>query len=95
MNYCIALCLCCLLSFFVTGLSDFLVCILWSCSFFCCFVLIFDFHSSHKMAKKPDTAETQKSKNAEKRDPQKSVSAVVFTNSVPNFWGGLKNANFC
>ena len=38
-------------------------------------------------------------KNGHRKKKQKkghflSVSAVVFTNSVPNFWGGLKNAIF-
>ena len=41
--------------------------------------------------KKPDTAKTQKSKNAEKPDKKKSVSEVVFTDSVLKFFGaGLK-----
>ena len=56
---------------------------------FCCFSFL------SKKDQKTDTAETQQKQNAEKRDQKKSVSAVVFTNSVPpNFWGGLKNAIF-
>ena len=66
---------------------------------FCCLVLNFVFFVfsflSKKTPKKPDTAKTQKSKNAEKPDKKKKVSAVVFTNSVLQFFGvGLKFSFF-
>ena len=48
------------------------------------FCLVFNFSF---LSKKLDTAKTQKSK-MQKKD-KKSVSAVVFTNRVPNL-GGLK-----
>ena len=82
---------------FVTRLSGLLVCILWSFFLFCFFVVLFWLclfcfsFLSKKTPKKPDTAKTQESKNAEKTDKQNSVSAVVFTNSIFNFFGvGLK-----
>ena len=87
---CIILFLCC----FVTRLSGLLVCILWSFFLFCfcCFVLnfVFFYSSQKKTTKKTDTAKSQKSKKAEKPE-KKTVSAVVFTNSVLQFFGvGLK-----
>ena len=72
------------------GLLSFFVVLFWNLSFFV-------FHSSPKKTpKKPDTAKTpKKQKCRNKRTKQKSVSAVVFTNSVPNLWGvSLKNADF-
>ena len=89
---CIILLLCC---FFVTRLSGLIVCILWSFFLFCFFVVLFWILSFFVVfiplkkgpPKKPDTAKTQKSKNAEKPDKKKSVSAVVFTDSVLNFLG--------
>ena len=79
---CIILFLCCC---FVTKLSGLLVCILWSFFFFCflfCFEFVFVFHSSQK--KTPQ--KTGHSKNPKKqkcwKTDKKSVSAVVFTNSV-------------
>ena len=80
----------CVVVFFVTRLSGLLICILWSFLLFCFLLFCFEFclflffHSSQKKTppKKPDTAKTPKSKNAEKPD-KKKVSAVVFTNSVP------------
>ena len=87
---CILLFLCC---FFVTRLSGLLVCILWSFFLFCfcCFVLnftFFSFLSKKRTPKKPDTAKTQKSKNAEKNRTKKSSwrSQIVFF----IFGGGLK-----
>ena len=90
---CIILFLCCF--FFVTRLSGLLVCILWSFFLFCfllfCFEFCFFIPLKKDPPKKPDTAKTQKSKNAEKPDNKKTVSAVVFTNSVLQFFGvGLK-----
>ena len=59
------------------------------------FCLLFFSFLSKNATKKPDTAKTHKSKNAEKTDRNISVSAVVFTNSVPSFLGvGFKNADF-
>ena len=90
------------LCFFVTRLSGLLICILWSFflfCFFCCFVLnlvffCFFIPPKKRPPKKPDTAKTQKSKNAEKPD-KKKVSAIVFTNSVLKFFGvGLKISFF-
>ena len=93
------LCVCVVwFSFFVAGLSGFVLCILWSCFRFCCFVFKFLFllHCSQEITKKADTAKTQKSKNPPKKTDIFSVSAVVFTNSVANFLGvGFKNADFC
>ena len=45
------------------------------------------------MAKNRTQQKHKKNKNAEKRI-KKSVSAVVFTNSVPNFGGGLQENTF-
>ena len=97
---CIILLLCC---FFVTRLSGLLVCILWSFFIFCFLLFCFEFCLFFVVfiplkkgpPKKPDTAKTQKSKNAEKPDKKKSVSAVVFTDSVLKFFGvGLKISFF-
>ena len=49
---CIVLRLCCLLCLFVARLSGFLVCILWSCFLFCCFVLMFICLVSHSSPQK-------------------------------------------
>ena len=49
-----------------------------------------------KDPKKTDAATTKKKENAEtKRQRKRSVGAVVFTNSVRNFWGGLQKWWFC
>ena len=83
---CIILFLCCC---FVTRLSGLLVCILRSffLFFFCCFVLnlffVFPFLSKKGPPKKPDTAKTQKCKNAEKRTKNQLAqlcSQIVFFN---------------
>ena len=83
---------------FVTRLSGLLVCILWSFFLFCflLFVLNFVFFVFSFLSKK-DPQKTRHSKNPKKQkcrkktDQKKSVSAVAFTNSVPNFLGeGLK-----
>ena len=59
--------------------------------FLFCFELFF-IPLKKRPPKKTDTAKNPKNKNAEKPD-QKTVSAVVFTNSVLQFFGvGLK---FC
>ena len=64
---------------------------------FCCFVLNFVLSlSSQKKTPKNGHSKNQKNKNAEKKDKQrKSVSAVVFTNSVPNFGGWATKCDFC
>ena len=74
---CIILLLCC--CFFVTRLSGLLVCILWSFSRFCFFVVLFwilsflFFHSSKKKTpQKPDTAKNQKNKKCRKNGQKKS-----------------------
>ena len=88
---CIMLCLCCLVFFFlITGLSGFVVCILWSsflllfcfefCLFFCFFIPLKKDPPKNRTQQKP-----KKSKHAEKTE--KSVSAVVFTDSVLKFCG--------
>ena len=75
---CIMLCLCCLVfSFLKPGLSGFVVCILWSSFLFVVLYWIFVFFwffipLKKRPPKKPDTAKTQKSKNAEKTDKQKN-----------------------
>ena len=74
---------------------------------FCClhlvvffpFVVLFwilsIFHSSQKATQKTEQNKNPQKQNAEKNGKKKSVSAVVFTNSVPNFLGlGFKNADF-
>ena len=78
-----------MLLFYVTRLSGILVCTLWSFFFFCfcCFVLnLFFFVFFIPLKKDPPKNRTrQKPKNAKmqkKRTKKKSVSAVVFTNSV-------------
>ena len=69
--------------------------VLFLCWLFCVqfFVLGYSFLSK-KADKKTDTAKTPKTKNAEERTQKKSVSAVVFTNSVPNFVGVDKKTYF-
>ena len=93
----------CVVVFFVTRLSGLLVCILWSFFLFCFLVVlfwilsffVFSFLSKKRPPKKPDTAKTQKSKNAEKKDSEKKNIAIVFTNSVLQFFGvGLKFSFF-
>ena len=83
-------CVVCFL-FFVTRLSGFLVCILWSYFLSCCFVLIvFLFSFPLKRTKTGHSNPPPKKNIAEKR-VSFSVSAVVFANSVPNFFAaGLK-----
>ena len=74
------------------GPSSFFVFVVlfWILSFF-----VFSFLSNKDPPpKKPDTAKTQKSKNAEKPDKKKTVSAVVFTNSVLQFFGVGLNFHF-
>ena len=82
-------CVVCFL-FSATRLGGYLVCILWSC-LFSLFVLIFI--PLKRRQQKTDTAKTKKKQIAEKNAPNGlfAVSAVVFTNSVPIFGGGLKN----
>ena len=46
-----------------------------------------------KKDRKLDTAKTKKTK-MQKKETIFSVSAVMFTNSVPILGGGLKKANF-
>ena len=90
------------LLFFVTRLSDLLVCILWSLlvcilwSFFLfCFLLFcFElflflfFHSSQKKTpQKTDTAKTQKNKNAEKRTKKKELAQLCSQIVFFNFLG--------
>ena len=88
-----------MLLFFVTRLSGLLVCILWSFFLFClllfCFelCLFFSFFFIHLKKKTPK--KTGHSKNPKKqkcrKTGQKTVSVVVFTNSVLQFFGlGLK-----
>ena len=59
------------------------------------FLLFLSFLSKNRQ--KLDTAKKQKKTKLQKKKTDiSSVSAVVFTNRVPNFWGGgLKNADFC
>ena len=69
------------------GPSSFFLLFCFEFVFFCFFIPL------KKMTpKKPGhSKKTQKCKNAEKTDKKKSVSAVVFTNSVLKFFGvGLK-----
>ena len=84
-------CVCVVCFLFVVNktksLIGFLVCILWSCFFFGCVVSNFTFHFFQKKTPKTDTAKTPKTK-MQKKDKE-SVSAVVFTNSVPNVLGGV------
>ena len=65
---------------------------------FCFESCLFSFsHSSRKKTpKKLDTAKkTQNQKCRKKGETKKSASAIVFTNSVPNYWGvGYKNVIF-
>ena len=69
--------------------------------FFCCFVLNFVFFVFSFLSKKKTPQKTGHSKNPKKqkcrktRQPKKKVSAVVFTNSVLQFFGvGLKFSFF-
>ena len=82
-------------AFFCNKTKWFLVCILWFCFFVCCFALNFCFGGFVIPLKKGNNGHNQntKNKNAEKKGHFLSVSAVVFTDSVPNFGGwalGLK-----
>ena len=98
---CIILCLCCrVFSFFLTGLSGFVVCIFLSSSLFCCFVLNFVFfcfpHSSQKRPPKNLTQQKKtKNKNAEKTDKKNQLAQLCSQIVFPSFGGGLKNADFC
>ena len=87
------MCVCVVFSFqHKTGLFACLDLVVWF--FFVCFFLkfrIFVFIPSKNRSKKR-TQQKLKNKYAEKHNF--SVSAAVFTNSVPNFGGGLENANF-
>ena len=76
------------------GPSSFFV--FWLFCFEFCLFFVFSFLSKKRPPKKPDTAKTQKSKNAEKKDSEKKKnSAIVFTNSVLQFFGvGLKFSFF-
>ena len=58
---------------------------------FLLFCVHFLFFHSFQKDQKPDTTKTKQ--NAEKRT-NNSIGAVVFANSVPIFWDGLKNALF-
>ena len=82
---CIILFLCC--CFFVTRLSGFLFAPLWSFFFFCflfCFEFIFCFFIPLKKRppNKTGHSKTPKMQKNRKNGQKKSVSAVVFTNSV-------------
>ena len=93
---CIMLCLCCLVFLLKTGLSGFVVGILWSsilllfCFEFC--LCLFFIPLKKRPSKNRTQQKPQKTKKKQKKNRQKtSVSAIVFTNSVPNFLGvGLK-----
>ena len=93
---CIVLCLCCLLSFFVTRLSGFLVCILWSCFLFCCFglnvVFLCFFSPLKKGHKETDTANPPQKcrKKAQFFQFAQLCSRIMFL----IFWCGLKMLNF-
>ena len=92
-NWFVLFCVCVVwFFFFEAGLSGFVVCILWSSFLFCCFVLSFVFLSFLSKIWQTQTQQNDKKKqNAEKKQIYFSVSAVVFTNSVPHFLGvGLK-----
>ena len=88
----IILVLCC--CFFVTRLSGLIVCILWSFFLFCFLLFCFEFclhfvlfiPLKKRPPKKPDTAKTPKKQKCRK-GPEKTVSAVVFANSVFQFFG--------
>ena len=56
------------------------------CSLFCFFVFI-PLHKTPKNRTQQKPPKKKKQKCREKGQTKKSVSAVVFTNSVPNFWG--------
>ena len=93
---CTMLCLCCLVfSLSKNTRTKWFCClrILWSSFLFCCFVLKFVFFGVFHFSPKKTKNRTQQkpNKNAEKKGQEKSVSAVVFTNRVPNILGvGLK-----
>ena len=77
-----------------TTLDCFLVWILLSASFLLVFVFVlflclyFSFQS--KISRKGTGQKPRKPKMQKNTPKCFSVSAAVFTNSVPNFWGGLK-----
>ena len=96
---CIILCLCRLVFFLEAGRGGLLFAY---CSLLAVFVVLFwivFFCFSFLSKNDPKTQQkTKRNKHkCRKNGPKnKSVSAVVFTNSVPNFLGvGFKNADFC
>ena len=88
-NLSIVWCLCCLLSLFAnktkwfSGLHRVVLFLSW---LFCVF-LVFSF-LSRKDPKQRTQRKPQNQKCRKKGQTNKSVSAIVFTNSVPNFGGG-------
>ena len=75
---------------FVTRPSGCLVCILWLCFLSVVLFWIFVFHFSQKRPKNGHSKNPQKSKMQKKETILFSVSAVVFTDSVPFFSGWAK-----
>ena len=59
----------------------------------CSNFVFFWFHSFQKRQKMDTAKKKQKKQKCRKKD-KTSVSAVVFTNSVPNSWSGLQNSIF-
>ena len=86
-------CVCVVCFLFVTRLCGFLVCISWSCFFLLFCVQFLFFILLKKDQKNGHSTNPQTNKKNWKR--KKSVSAVVFTNSVPNFWGWATKLHFC
>ena len=94
---CIILWLCCLV-FSLKNRTKWFCCLHFVVFIpFCCFVLNFVFfHSSKKRPPKNGHSKNPRNQKYRKKDKhKKSVSAAVFTDSVPNFWGvGYKNVIF-
>ena len=83
-------CVCVVCSFFVNKTKCFsglhlVVLFIFGCFVFDFWFSGFSFHS--KRDQKPDTAKKTKNQKYSKGDKIKSVSAVVFINSVPNLGG--------
>ena len=85
--------------FLKTGLSGFVVCILWSSFLFCCFVLNFVFCFFIPLKKDPQktghSKKPKKQKCRKKRTKKNQLAQLCSQIVFLFFWGvGFKNADF-
>ena len=90
---CVIVCLCCLVFFFWK--QDYVVVLLASCCLLSFLLFCFEVCLSFIPLKKQPRNRTQQKQEKIRKADIFSVSTVVFTNSVPIFGAGLKNADFC